>query len=145
MLTGRREQAGRPLRIGFVMELVLGHVTWYQNLRRAMEVVGPRYGVETRWVTTAMFKPDGWLERLPGVPALVKASGRAWLDTHRGLRGRPCDVLVFNTQKAAAFCQWQMLRTPTILMTDVTPVQYDRLAELYAHQVDANALVRAVK
>jgi glycosyltransferase involved in cell wall biosynthesis len=38
-----------------------------------------------------------------------------------------------------------MLRTPTMLMTDVTPLQYDRMASLYDHQVDASPLVRALK
>ncbi|MGH2355433.1 MAG: glycosyltransferase family 4 protein, partial [Chloroflexota bacterium] len=135
----------RPLRIGFVMEQVLGHVTWYQNLRRAVDAVGATAGVEARWVETKMWECDGRLERLPGVPSFVKASGRALLDTQRGLRGWPYDVLLFNTQKAAALCQWQMLRTPTLLMTDVTPAQYDRMAALYDHPVDANPAVRALK
>lgn len=135
-------QGGRCLRIGFVMEQVLGHVTWYRNLRAAVTELGT---VEARWVETAMFDGRGLLERLPGLPGFVRASGRALLDARRGLRGQPCDVLLFNTQKAAAFCQWQMLRTPTILMTDVTPLQYDRMADLYDHPVDGGAALRKAK
>jgi glycosyltransferase involved in cell wall biosynthesis len=133
------------MRIGFVMEQVLGHVTWYQNLRRGVEATGPQRGVEARWVETAMWDAAGRLERTPGGPAFVKASGRAYLDLRRGLRGWPYDVLLFNTQKAAAFCQWQMLRTPTLLMTDVTPVQYDQMAALYDHAPDRNPLLRGFK
>jgi glycosyltransferase involved in cell wall biosynthesis len=130
------------LRIGFVMEQVLGHVTWYQNLRQAVTALDE---VEARWVETRLFDPHGRLERLPVLPSCMKASARALLDMRRGLRGWPHDVLVFNTHKAAALCQWQMVRTPTILMTDVTPIQYDRMAALYDHQVDGNAAVRAAK
>jgi glycosyltransferase involved in cell wall biosynthesis len=132
----------RRLRIGFVMEQVLGHVTWYQNLRQAVTALNE---VEARWVETRLFDPQGRLERLPILPSYVKASARAWLDVHRGLRAWPHDVLVFNTHKAAALCQWQMLHTPTMLMTDVTPLQYDRMAELYDHRVDGNPLLRAAK
>ncbi len=132
----------RPLRIAFVMEQVLGHVTVADNLRRAVTALG---GVETRWVETTLFDPSGLPERMPGLPPFVRAGIRARLDLHRALRGWRPDILVFNTQKAAALCQWQMLRTPTVLMTDVTPVQYDRLADLYRHTPDRDPVLRAVK
>jgi glycosyltransferase involved in cell wall biosynthesis len=124
------------------MEQVLGHVTWYQNLRAAVTDLDR---VEARWIETSMYDPNGRLERLPGVPGFVKASGRALLDTLRGLRGWRPDVLLFNTQKAAAFCQWQMLRIPSLLMTDVTPIQYDQMAHLYDHPLDGNPAVRMLK
>jgi glycosyltransferase involved in cell wall biosynthesis len=132
----------RSLRIGFVMEQVVGHVTWYQNLRRAVTSLDE---VEARWVETRLYEEDGLLERLPGLPSIVRAGGRAWLDVHRGLRGWPCDAILFNTQKAAMLCQWEMLHTPTLLMTDVTPIQYDRMAELYEHAPDRNPMLRLLK
>lgn len=124
------------------MELVLGHVTWYQNLRRGVEALDL---VESKWVETTLYDPNGFLERAPGVPGVVRAGVRGWLDTHRGLRGWAPDALVFNTHKIAMLCQWDMLRTPSILITDVTPAQYDRLADLYDHKVDASGAVRAAK
>jgi glycosyltransferase involved in cell wall biosynthesis len=132
----------RRLRVGLVMEQVLGHVTWYQNLRAAMTALDR---ADTRWVETSMYDPDGLLERLPVALRFVRASGRALLDTRRGLRGWRPDVLLFNTQKAAAFCQWHLLRTPSMLMTDVTPIQYDRMAHLYQHPVDRNPAIRLAK
>jgi hypothetical protein len=132
----------RRLRIAFVMEQVLGHVTWYQNLRSAVTEYG---GVDAKWVETTLFDSCGLLERVPGLPAYVRAGGRAWLDVHRALRTWPCDVLLFNTQKSAAFCQWDMLRTPTMLMTDVTPLQYDQMAGLYDHAVDGHVAMRWLK
>lgn len=132
----------RPLRIGFVMEQVLGHVTVADNLRRAVSSLGE---VEARWVETQLYDPRGLPERMPGLPPYVRAGVRAWLDLHRTLRGWRYDVLVFNTQKAAALCQWQMLHTPTVLMTDVTPAQYDRLGKRYQHAPDRNPALRAIK
>jgi glycosyltransferase involved in cell wall biosynthesis len=141
-LKPRAVSGARPLRIAFVMEQVLGHVTVADNLRRAVTALG---GVETRWVETTLFDPSGLPERMPGLPPFVRAGIRARLDLHRALRGWRYDVLVFNTQKAAALCQWDMLRTPTVLMTDVTPLQYDRLADLYRHTPDRNPALRTVK
>jgi glycosyltransferase involved in cell wall biosynthesis len=132
----------RRLRVGFVMELVLGHVTWYQNLRYGVSALD---AVDARWVETTLYDPRGLLERTPGVPGVVRAGVRAWLDVHRGLRGWPADVLLFNTHKAAMLCQLDMLRTPTILLTDVTPRQYDEMAVLYDHAVDGSCLVRELK
>src|SRR3954463_10416043 len=89
-------QAGR-LRVSFVMEKILGHVTWYQNLRRAVEALDT---VDARWVETTLYDTEGRLERVPGLPDFARAGARAWLDVHRGLRNWPCDVLLFNTQKS---------------------------------------------
>src|SRR5687767_7617192 len=83
------------LRLGLVMEQVLGHVTWYQNLRRGVEATAPERGVDARWVETAMWDATGRLERMPGLPDFVKASGRAFLDMRRGLQDWPYDVLLF--------------------------------------------------
>jgi glycosyltransferase involved in cell wall biosynthesis len=124
------------------MEQVLGHRSWYQNLRAAVTKLR---GVEPRWIETELFDQRGRLERLRVVSPVIAASVRGLVDKRRGLQGWSPDVLFFNTQKPAAFCQWQMLRIPTILMTDVTPRQYDRLAASYDHTLDKNSIVRAVK
>ena len=123
----------RRLRIGFVMEDNVGHTTWHQNLLGAITAFD---GLETRWVGTTLFDPEGLVERVPGVPDFVRGGVRALLDVRRGLSDWPRDVLIFNTQKTAMFSQWDMLRTPTILMTDVTPSQYDRMGKLYGHAPD---------
>ena len=132
----------RPLRIGFVMEQNVGHVTWYQNLRGAVDSLAE---VDARWIETRLFEEDGLLERFPGIPPLIRSGARGLIDLRRGLRGWQPDVLLFNTQKVAMFCQWDLARTPTMLMTDVTPIQYDRLASLYDHTPDRNPVLRLVK
>lgn len=139
----RSGPAARRLRVAFVMEQILGHTTWSQNLRAAVTQMDDM--VDARWILTQLYQQGGTVERLPAVSPLIKASMRGLLDTRRGLRGWRPDVLFFNTQKPAAFCQLQMLRTPTILMTDVTPAQYDRLAGPYDHDVNTYPLVRTTK
>jgi glycosyltransferase involved in cell wall biosynthesis len=131
-----------PLRVGFVMEQVLGHVTVAQNLSRAMAGI---VGVEARWVETPLYRQGGGVERIPLLPSYVRGGLRGLIDTVKGIGGEGCDVLVFNTQKAAIFAQHLMITTPTILMTDVTPTQYDRLAAPYAHTVDGSRPVTAAK
>jgi glycosyltransferase involved in cell wall biosynthesis len=128
--------------MAFVMEQILGHTTWSQNLRAAVDQID---GIEARWVETRLYEAGGTIERLPRIPPIVKASMRGLLDTRRGLSGWTPNVLFFNTQKPAAFCQLEMLRTPTILMTDVTPSQYDRLAGPYDHAADRHPVVGRAK
>jgi glycosyltransferase involved in cell wall biosynthesis len=131
----------RP-RVTFIMEQVLGHITWYQNLRGAVTALDQ---VDPRWVETKLFNEHGFIEHIPGLPMYLRAGLRARLDVRGALAQAPVDVLVFNTQKPAIFCQPEMRRIPTILMTDVTPIQYDRMAALYQHSVDFNPFVRLIK
>jgi glycosyltransferase involved in cell wall biosynthesis len=132
----------RPLRVGFVMEQVLGHVTVTKNLRAAVEGIAD---VEPHWVETSLYREGGIIERAPLLPAYVRGGVRGLIDVTGGLFGEACDVVVFNTQKAAIFCQPLMLRTPTILMTDVTPIQYDTLAAPYGHAAGGAGPVVALK
>jgi glycosyltransferase involved in cell wall biosynthesis len=141
--TDRSGPRARRLRVAFVMEQVLGHTTWSQNLRAAVARMADV--VEVRWIATHLYQVGGTIERMPAVSPLIKASVRGLLDTRQGLRGWKPDVLFFNTQKPAAFCQLQMLRTPTILMTDVTPAQYDRLAGPYDHDTTGHPTVHTIK
>ena len=114
-------------RVAFVMEQVLGHTTWSMNLRAALE----RLAIPSVFVETRLFRDGGVPERMPGLPTTVRAGARALLDVRRGLAGQRYDALLFNTQKAATLCQPYFIRTPTLLMTDVTPIQYDGMGALY--------------
>jgi glycosyltransferase involved in cell wall biosynthesis len=128
-------------RVAFVMEQVLGHTTWSLNLRAALE----KLGVEAVWVETALFRAGGLPERMPGFPDVVRAGVRALIDVRRGLAGQRYDALLFNTQKAAMLCQPYLLRTPTLLMTDVTPAQYDRMSAPYRHDADGPRMLARAK
>jgi glycosyltransferase involved in cell wall biosynthesis len=128
-------------RVAFVMEQVLGHTTWALNLRAALD----KLGVGSVWVETSPYRPGGVPERVPGVPDVVRAGVRALIDVRRGLAGQRYDALLFNTQKAAMLCQPYLLRTPTMLMTDVTPAQYDRMSAPYRHGANEPAPVATAK
>src|SRR5947209_2441594 len=116
--TMRESATAARLRVCFVMEQAVGHVTVYQNLRVAL---AERDDLEAHWVESHMYRPGGVFERVPGLPLVLRASARALVDVRHAIRSHAPDVLFFNTQLSAAFCQWYMRRTPTILMTDVTP------------------------
>ncbi|MGH2492710.1 MAG: glycosyltransferase family 4 protein [Candidatus Limnocylindria bacterium] len=116
-------------RVAFVMEQVLGHTTWSLNLRSALD----KLGIEAVWVETSLHRVGGVPERVPGLPTMLRAGVRGLIDVRRGLKGQRYDALLFNTQKAAMLCQPYLLRTPTLLMTDVTPAQYDRMSTPYRH------------
>ncbi|HYK98091.1 MAG TPA: glycosyltransferase family 4 protein [Candidatus Acidoferrales bacterium] len=128
-------------RVAFVMERVLGHATWALSLRAALASLG----VDVVWVETSLYREGGVPERVPFVPAVARAGVRALLDVRRGLAGQCYDALLFNTQKAAMLCQAYLLRTPTMLMTDVTPAQYDRISGPYEHHADEVAPLAAAK
>lgn len=131
---------GRP-RVAFVMEQVLGHTTWSINLRAALD----KLGIDAVWVETSLHRAGGIPERVPGLPGTARAGVRALIDVRRGLAGQRYDALLFNTQKAAMLCQPYLLRTPTLLMTDVTPAQYDRMSTPYRHDAGEPRPVAAAK
>jgi glycosyltransferase involved in cell wall biosynthesis len=138
----RRAAASSRPRVGFVMEENVGHTSWYQNLRDAVDALDV---ADADWVRTTLFNTGGHIERLPGLPKFVRSGLRAYIDVRTGLRHRQHDVLFFNTQRTAMFSQWAMLHTPTILMTDVTPLQYDRMGHLYGHVPDKPSALSAIK
>lgn len=122
----------------FVLEQHLGHQTYAENLRSAAE---RRRDVDATWVpvtydASAWPVPSQVRDRLGGL------AGRA--EVRRGLDGPPADVDVYNTQVPAALAG-RRLRRPYVLVTDVTPMQYDRVAAGYGHQVDRNGPVAAWK
>jgi hypothetical protein len=131
---------GTP-RVAFVMEQVLGHTTWSLNLHAALD----KLGVEAVWVETSLFRAGGAPERVPGLPTVLRAGLRGLIDVRRGLVGQRYDALLFNTQKAAMLCQSYLLRTPTLLMTDVTPAQYDRMSTPYGHSASEPGPVARAK
>lgn len=129
------------LRIVFVMEQVLGHVSHYQTLRR---VIAGEPDVEPNWVEVS-YAGAGMLEALPLLPRSVSGTARGYLQVRAGLRGLRQDALFFHTQKPAVF-QWDLLaRIPTVLSLDVTPVQYDDLGMYYEHAPDGDTPVARLK
>jgi glycosyltransferase involved in cell wall biosynthesis len=132
-----------PLRVCFVMEQVLGHVSHYRTLRAALD---HEQGTDPRWIEVS-YEGAGRLERLSAVPLPVRSTLRGFLQVRDGLRsgGARPDAVLFHTQKPAVF-QWDvMARTPTVLSLDVTPRQYDDLGVFYDHRPDSDNAVARLK
>lgn len=120
-------------RATFVMEQHLGHRTFYENLRRAVEADGR---LDASWIEIRYEAGSaGGLARVPGLPDAVRGplDGRA---EARQLLGSGADVAFFNTQVPAALAGRSVRRLPYVLCTDITPLQYDRHAEQYGHRPD---------
>ena len=127
------------MRVGFVMEQVLGHVSHYQTLRR---VLAAEPSVEANWVEVT-YAGDGWIEKY--LPKQITGIARGYRQVRSGLRGHHSDALFFHTQKPAVF-QWDLLaRIPTVLSLDVTPIQYDELGQFYDHEPDGDNAVARLK
>jgi glycosyltransferase involved in cell wall biosynthesis len=129
------------IRTTFFMEQHLGHRTYYQNLRRYVEADGR---LDARWVEVTYWEDGRLLERLP-LPKGVRGKLRGVEQVRRGLRSTARDVAFFNTQVPAVFALGVLGRSPYVLATDITPIQYDALAEEYDHKPDRFALARSFK
>ena len=77
-----------PLRVGFVMSTEVGLRTQYLNWRTCLP---PEAGIDPTWAVIEWWHERGRLERLPGVPHLVKARLRSRLELRAGLGDRPLD------------------------------------------------------
>jgi glycosyltransferase involved in cell wall biosynthesis len=130
---------GRPTKVAFVLEQHVGHRTYAENLASA---VNERTDVDATWIDVA-YQDNGRFHRyLPG-GLRAALSGRA--EVRRGLSGVDRDVTVFNTQVPAALGGRRARRRPYIVITDVTPRQYDRMAVGYGHTPDRGGALAAWK
>ncbi|GAB4216655.1 MAG: glycosyltransferase family 4 protein [Roseiflexaceae bacterium] len=129
------------LRVTFVMEQHLGHQTYYQNIRRAVEQAADVFPV---WVPVTYHRPGGLVERQRLLPAGLRGLLRGLCEVRSGLRA-PADALFFNTQVPAALAGGLLRRRPYLIATDLTPIQYDAMGALYGHRPDRNPLLRALK
>jgi glycosyltransferase involved in cell wall biosynthesis len=67
------------------------------------------------------------------------------LQVKSGLEAGPFDALLFLTHNPAVFHRSVLRRIPTVLWTDVTPVQLDLQAEEYGHKTSSNRWVQKLK
>jgi glycosyltransferase involved in cell wall biosynthesis len=125
--------------ITFALEQVLGHVSLSQSIRR---FAGEE--VDADFVEVTFHRAGGWIERAP-LPSYVKAALRARLEVRAALGGGLPDAFMFNTQKPALFCPDYLRARPTVISLDVTPRQYDAMADLYEHTPDSPGVVRNLK
>jgi len=135
------------IRTTFVLEQHLGHRTYAINLRR---FIGLDARLDARWVDVTYReeggsrKSGGLLERLP-IPSGAKGTWLGVLQTRRGLAAAPSDAAVFNTQVPAVFALDWLRRLPSIVCTDITPIQYDAFSQAYHHRADRFKPLRWLK
>lgn len=123
----------RRYRIAFLMQQVLGHVTHSAALQ---SVVSSDPDIEPVWVPVTYWRPDGWVERLPGISPGTKGVLRAATDVWRTLATRGLDGALFNSPALATSVAPLLGRIPTTISLDVTPRQFDREAVHFGHSPD---------
>lgn len=131
-----------PIRILFVLEQHVGHRTFSLNLRRGVEDIP---GVEARWAEITYAPSGGLYEKIPLLPQGVLGTLRGRTQTRRALRSGGYDAVFFNTQVPAVIGVPLPRQVPYVLSTDITPIQYDRMAHPYGHRADRWEPVRSLK
>jgi glycosyltransferase involved in cell wall biosynthesis len=123
------------------MEQHIGHRSYADNLRREVE---RRRDVVATWIPVDYAETDRWWERLPLGGA--KSVLRARAEVRQGVDvSEPGTSIVFNTQVPAVLAGRRARARPYVLCTDVTPIQYDRMAAGYGHRADRPGPVRWLK
>lgn len=138
--TGRTEFKG--VYATFFMEQHLGHRVHYQNLRAVIDRSDQIYPT---WVPITYTGLNNFIERFPFFPSNIRGSLVGRQQVQQGLKVEPCDVLYFNTQTPAALGNPRAQGKPYLIATDITPIQYDRLANQYGHPVDSISILKRYK
>jgi glycosyltransferase involved in cell wall biosynthesis len=115
------------IRIGFVMEGALGHVTHAQSVR---EWVGRDSAVDAHWMTVPHKAQDIW-DRLPGLSFSTRMSLRARAVMRPVLRHQQLDCLYLHTQSLSLFSIGLMARIPTVVSLDAAPSDFVSMADAY--------------
>jgi glycosyltransferase involved in cell wall biosynthesis len=130
------------LRVAFIMEQHIGHQAYYQNLRRFVGMDGK---LECRWYPITYQEPHALWERIPLLPAHWRGTLSGMVQVRHALRDWDPQVTFFNTQVPAALGGGLTHQRPYVLATDITPLQYDGMAEHYGHHPDRSRLLADYK
>lgn len=130
------------IRVTFVMEQHIGHRAYYENLR---QFIDQSHDIEATWVPVTYEDQGNFWERLPLLPQSIRGTLNGRAEARAGLRQYAADLALFNTQVPAALAGRLVRRQPYILSTDITPIQYDQMAEHYGHSPDRFRLLSHYK
>ncbi|MCX6054727.1 MAG: glycosyltransferase family 4 protein [Chloroflexi bacterium] len=130
------------MRVAFVMEQHIGHRTFYQNLRHYVSI---DRRIDPRWIEVSYFLEGGRFERSKWIPASLKGPLRGFQQSRSGLRSYPYDAAFFNTQVPAVFAMDMTSKIPCIISTDITPIQYDLISELYGQKAVHQGIIQKLK
>lgn len=130
-----------PVRLGFMMDQIAGHITNYRNLRGVAE---RDEGIRADWREVQYRYGAGGVERarqrLPFVAEYATGVARGTLDLHRGLRNHQYEA-VFTNASVAPLKRRALGRTPWMYDFDSTPIQRDQM-ETYTQHTDAKPVAR---
>lgn len=124
----------------FILEQHVGHRTYSENLASCRPNTDD---LAINWVPVEYATapaPHG----LP-LPRSVRVALAGRGEVRAGLSDHPADVVVFNTQVPAALGGRRAQARPYVVITDVTPIQYDALGAGYGHRQDSFGPLRYVK
>ena len=85
---------GHSLRVAFIMEQVLGHVSHDMTLR---SVINNRDDVQPTWISVS-YQGQGFIEKLSLVPSAVRSTARGAAQVREGIRAAAPQALFFHTQ-----------------------------------------------
>jgi glycosyltransferase involved in cell wall biosynthesis len=128
---------------GFIGEQALGHITHYQNLKYWVEKDS---NIQPSWMPVGADTNDIW-EKLPLIRNnwSLQVSLRTRKQIKAAIKSQTPDALFMHTQSLALFAIPLMHRIPTIISTDATPLNLDRIANGYNHKVGGNYLIERGK
>ena len=129
-------------KFAFVMELQAGMRTQYLNWR---EIVEREPDVDATWVPISYYEQGGWIERMKFLPESIRAVWRSHLQVERGIGREKFDAVLFNTHNPAVTHRRSVAEQKAFLMFDVTPRQYDTMADWYGHAPDKSGLIANYK
>jgi glycosyltransferase involved in cell wall biosynthesis len=118
----------KELRIGFIMPTEVGWQTQYLNWRKGLT---KDLGVAPEWIVINWWKEGGLLERIPLLPAGVKARIRSQMELRAGLLKGPFDALFVGVGHVLHGGKGFLSRQPYFITTDVTPLQLHNFGDLY--------------
>jgi glycosyltransferase involved in cell wall biosynthesis len=124
--------ADRHIRLTMVLEQHLGHRTYAEHLQQAAATAPD---IDAAVVPVRYEAPPAWARRMP-LPAGARSVLSARREIAQGLGQRDADVHLFNTQVPAVIGGRRCRAVPYIVVSDVTPIQYDRMAAGYGHRAD---------
>jgi glycosyltransferase involved in cell wall biosynthesis len=118
--------SGAQARVGFVINQVLGFVTYTRNLEAA---VGSDRSISPVWMPVMPTVDDVW-QRVPSLTLRMALRAESSI---RALR-EPLDCLFVCTPVAAMFATRHMRRVPTVLSLDATPADFDEIVAAYGRR-----------
>ncbi len=115
----------------FIMEQVLGHIAYGNNLKRQ---IASSQDIDPHWLPVA-FPVSGVAAHLPGYGSnwTVRAGFRTRQSLAKVRTQTNPDVLFFHTQVTGVLAQDWVERYPSVVSLDATPILYDTLGDLYHH------------